>query len=328
MGLSTTPRRVPRLRFRPTVPTDLSECFELLPAWLTLSADERAQLPALWARLLDEPSITSTVMEDLAQPPGRRIQGWGSGLIVPPLWVDRLGLAGAPRSHVIDRIYRALLDGALPLLDDREIGAANAGGQLHFLNLHYTQRASDLSDDYALAVLNIANEAFRVAASGYRLQGLYFESSARDGAMIASAGFPHVPYVNEVEIAALPADRRPMFFGISREQARAGLPGTSVRHAFEHHPPRFRLSLAQRRLLWLALFDESDDALMARLGVSVHGLKKLWRGIYERIEDAAPEFFGFDESERGADKGKRGPEKRRQVLAYVRQRPEELRAWG
>lgn len=53
-------------------------------------------------------------------------------------------------------------------------------------------------------------------------------------------------------------------------------------------------------------------------------LKKLWRGIYERIEDVAPGFFGDEVDE----DGKRGPEKRRQVLAYVRQRPEELRPWS
>jgi hypothetical protein len=83
-------------------------------------------------------------------------------------------------------------------------------------------------------------------------------------------------------------------------------------------------SASQRRLLWFALFDDSDDALMPLLDVSVHGLKKLWRGIYERIEDRMPEFFGDAGS---GDDGKRGPEKRRQVLAYVRQRPEELRPW-
>ncbi len=58
--------------------------------------------------------------------------------------------------------------------------------------------------------------------------------------------------------------------------------------------------------------------------MSPHGLKKLWRGIYERVADSVPDFFGDVPA---ADEGKRGPEKRRQVLAYVRQRPEELRPW-
>ena len=70
------------------------------------------------------------------------------------------------------------------------------------------------------------------------------------------------------------------------------MPGSSARHIFEHQAPRFRFTSSQRRLLGLALYDENDDVLMQRLDVSVHGLKKLWRGIYERIDDVEPEFFG------------------------------------
>jgi hypothetical protein len=317
-------RSAARLRFRPTLAADLAECVELLPAWLPL---ERTRVQSLWAALLQQPAAMSTVMEDLAQPAGRRIQGWGCGLVLPPEWAARLGLDGAtpcPRAPVVPQVYAGLLDGSLALPGDRELGLLNASARVHFLNLHYVQRAADLSDDYALAVLNVANEAFRAAVSGWRLQAMHFESSARDAPMFASAGFPIVPYAARGPWDDGPDDARPLFLGITREQARASLPGTSVRHAFEHQPPRFRLSAAQRRLLWHALFDESDEHLMRLLDVSVHGLKKLWRGIYERIEDAEPDFFG---DAGGDDEGRRGPEKRRQVLAYVRQRPEERRPW-
>src|SRR5205085_433859 len=107
---------------------------------------------------------------------------------------------------------------------------------------------------------------------------------------------------------------RPAFYGLTRDEARHRLPGTPARNCFEHQPPRFRFNATQRRLLWHALFDESDDTLLPLLQVSTHGLKKLWRGIYERVESVAPDFFGDATSD---DDGKRGPEKRRQVLAYV-----------
>jgi len=97
-----------------------------------------------------------------------------------------------------------------------------------------------------------------------------------------------------------------------------------ARHLFESHPPRFRLSVSQRRLLSHALYYEDDEQLADAIAVSAHGLKKSWRGIYERIIDSVPDFFGDATL---SDDGKRGPEKRRQVLAYVRQRPEELRPW-
>ena len=38
------------------------------------------------------------------------------------------------------------------------------------------------------------------------------------------------------------------------------LPGTSVRQAFDHLPTALPLLARMRRLLWLALFDDSDEA--------------------------------------------------------------------
>lgn len=316
-------RHIPRLRFRPTMRRDFPECLELVPEWLVLDERLRRALPDLWLRLLDEPAITTTVMEDLALPAGQRIQGWGWGIVLPEAWAEQRGLTSAPTSYVTRQVYAGLVEGSLALMSDAEIGVVNAGGRYHFMNF-YTQRHSDLSDAYTQSVLTVANEAFRLSATGYNTQAMYFETSERDAPAIVAAGFLQRPYVDERALQGLvPADR-PAFMAVTRNEALAGLPGTSVRHVFEHHPPMFRFSASQRRLLWLALFDESDAHLTDRLQVSVHGLKKLWRGIYERIEDQMPEFFG----EAGGDEdGKRGPEKRRQVLAYVRQRPEELRPW-
>jgi hypothetical protein len=321
--LVLNPSHIPRLRFRPTTQADLRECFELLPAWLGLDAGLRAELPGLWERIIDEPAITTTVMEDMALPPGQRIQGWGYGIALPEDWVQRERLDVQPDAYVVRRLYAGMLDGSFRLLSDAQIGTANAQGRLHYLNV-YSQRRTALDDPYVQSVYNIANEAFRTAVSGYQTQVMYFETSAPEAAAIEAAGFLRCSYADEDELASLPDNARPSFLRITREETRNSLPGTSVRHVFEHHPPLFRFSASQRRLLWLALFDDSDAHLTARLDVSVHGLKKLWRGIYERIEDKMPEFFG---DAAGADDGRRGPEKRRLVLAYVRQRPEELRPW-
>lgn len=315
---------IARLRFRPTYPADLQECFELLPEWLGLDDELRRALPDLWQRILGLPGITTTVMEDLALPAGQRIQGWGHSFVMTEDWIRRERLDSRPSAFVIRRIYAGILDGSFKLMDDSELGNANAQGRYHYINF-YTQRRKDLNDPYVQSVFNIANEAFRVAAGGYNLQAMYFETSAQDAPAIAAAGFQRRLYSDESALEPLSEQARPAFLSVTREEVRASLPGTSVRHVFDHHPPLFRFSASQRRLLWLALFDDSDAHLTERLEISVHGLKKLWRGIYERIEDRMPEFFG---DTAGGDEGKRGPEKRRQVLAYVRQRPEELRPWS
>ena len=323
-SMPATPRRISRLRYRPLTPHDLAECFELLPPWLGIDEGLMSEFRQLWLRLLDEPSMITGLMEDVALAPGSRIRGWGVTIILPIALVRALGLDSGPTANVASRVYAALLDGSFAPMTDREIGVANVRGELTMLILHFSQREHDINDPHVQSVIANANDAFRAFHSGYNPRAIYYESSAQQEAVALAFGFSPHPYADGERVEALSPELRPMLFALTREQAQAQLPGTPARNCFEHQPPLFRFSTSQRCLLWLALFDDSDDALMRALEVSVHGLKKLWRGIYERVEDQAPDFFGDIASD---SDGKRGPEKRRQVLAYVRQRPEELRPW-
>jgi len=314
---------VSQLRLRPFRRHDAQEAVDLIPAWLGLDSKPKEELVALWARLADAPAVVSAVQEDMALPPSQRLQAWGLTLIMPRGWLTPYlpGGSASPAacSQATREVYAELLSGRLPLPTEREIGIANAGEGVVFFALHYSQHASDLSRPYALRNLSAANEGLRVMHAGYKVRAFFMQGPMADEAWILTAGLRrrHAPE------AAASADR-PTLYGLTAEEAAAMMPGQSARVLFEHQAPRFRLSSSQRRLLWLALFDEPDEGLVQDLGVSPHGLKKLWRGIYERIQDVEPEFFG-DADE--AAEGKRGPEKRRRVLAYVRQRLEELRPW-
>jgi hypothetical protein len=316
---------LPRLRSRPLRAHDLSECLNLLPPYLSFDAAARERLARWWVQAVDAPGMITGVMEDMALPPGQRIQGWGVSIVAPPPLVERLDLLGTPSAHLTQRAYRELVDGGVALLDDREVGQLNARGESVLQILHFTLKQVDIADPYAQKVLALANDGFRAFHDGYQWRTMVYESNAASTAFSVQSGFQPTRFADEETLEGLPAEGRPALFMLTREQARRTMPGTPARNAYEWQPPRFRFNAAQRRLLTNALFDENDDALMALLGVSTHGLKKLWRGIYERIDDAEPEFFG---DSGGADEGKRGPEKRRQVLAYVRQRLEELRPWA
>jgi hypothetical protein len=307
---------VPRLRYRKTQRDDLAECMSLLPDWLQLDDATRAALPRLHERIANDAAVYSMVMEDVALPPGRRVQAWGLALALGPDWVARLGLNGTPQPGLARQAYGALLDGSLVPMDDAALGRVNASGELAFLAMHYLMRASDPSDPYFQALISVGNESMRFGMSGHNLNAIHFENSAGADEVMRAAGF-------------LPRDGAGVrdglrLWGMTREEARRTMPGSTARHLFESHPPRFRLSVSQRRLLSHALYYEDDEQLADALAVSAHGLKKSWRGIYERIIDSVPDFFGDATL---SDDGKRGPEKRRQVLAYVRQRPEELRPW-
>lgn len=318
------PARVPRLRHRPLALPDIQECVGLLPPRLGMDARQAQDVAAHWAELVDEPSFNFGVVEDVALPAGARIQATGATLFVPPQWARQL--AQAPRPHVTHRIYQGLRDGSLRPMGDRELGAANAAGELVLVVLHYGQSSYDMADPYVTSLLGAANENFRLFHAGYQVQAVHYETDVAAASFVASAGFLPRTYADGGSAdPSLPPHLQLTLFGLTREQALSSPPGSTARNMFERHVPLFRFSAAQRRLLWLSLFDEGDDALQAKLGVSVHGLKKLWRGIHERIDERMPELFG---EESGGDDGKRGPEKRRQVLAYVRQRLEELQPWN
>jgi hypothetical protein len=310
---------------RPLRLLDLPEALSLLPAQVSTDPAERAAIAAQWPALLkQQPALQSGVMEDLARPLGQRILGWGVSVLLSLAQAHALQLDGEPAVFVARRVYTELRAGRLRLMDDRELGRCNAAGDVVGLVLHFTLPPIDLADPQLHKIVACAQESFRMHHTGIHWRAIYLENSASFVDVHRESGFLPRRYADERKVLGLPEEERPVFMGLTRDEARLRLPGTTLRNCFESEPPRFRFSAMQRRLLWLALFDDADAALMPELGVSVHGLKKLWRGIYERVDLVEPGFFGDDG---GDDEGKRGPEKRRQVLAYVRQRLEELRPW-
>jgi hypothetical protein len=310
------PSHVPRLRYRKSRREDIAECMLMLPDWLQLDEATRAALPGLHERIINDAAVYSMVMEDVALPAGERVQAWGLALALSPAWVTRLQLGGTPQPGLARQVYEALLSGSLVPMDDEALGRVNASGELVFLAMHYLMRVCEFDSPYSRALISIGNESMRFGMSGHNLKAIHFENSVESNEVMRSAGFVPRDAVGVRDGLRL--------WGMTREEAQRTMPGSTARHLFESHPPRFRLSLNQRRLLWHALFDEDDEQLALALAVSEHGLKKLWRGIYERIAESVPDFFGDGTL---TDDGKRGPEKRRQVLAYMRQRPEELRPW-
>lgn len=304
-----------RLHGRVLGHADLAQARALVPDWLPLSARVRSSLPQIWTRLLGQPGFNADVVEDLSRPPGQRLVAMGMALALDERW--RHQLATDPPPNAPARLYEELLDGRLQLLGDRELGIANARGEVAFMVLHYHQVPDDLDNPDTVEILGVAMSLFRQAHSGYRLQHLYQEGMGPQAAYLQSMGFrPRT---------ARGQEGVPELFGLSRDEAARLLPGSPVRDAFQFTPPRFRFSAAERRMLRLAVTQMTDEQIGEELGVSLHGLKKLWRSIHHRALDAMPHLF---EDGGVVEAGTRGPEKRRVLLQYLRQHPEELRPYS
>ena len=95
--------------------------------------------------------------------------------------------------------------------------------------------------------------------------------------------------------------------------------GSLVSQAFIYTAPCFYFKPHEQELLCHALIGYSDDELADPLGVSLAAVRKRWAAIYERVAAIDPDLLP------SAGDGTRGAEKRRDLLAYLRDHPEELR---
>jgi hypothetical protein len=117
--------------------------------------------------------------------------------------------------------------------------------------------------------------------------------------------------------------REPHFAGVTREMEGARF-GLWVGMLFDYRRPKIGLSPSEQRLLVQALSGATDEQLAVGLGASFSTVKNHWRSIYNRAASCLPEVFSSLANEEPHLSG-RGKEKRRLLLAYLREHPEELR---
>jgi DNA-binding CsgD family transcriptional regulator len=91
---------------------------------------------------------------------------------------------------------------------------------------------------------------------------------------------------------------------------------------FNAPAPRFGFAPAEQRVLLRALLGETNREVASELGLSVQTVNKTWESAIRRIEMIAPCLLAAQEPD-----GKRGGEKRRHVLDYLRYHMEELRPY-
>jgi hypothetical protein len=115
----------------------------------------------------------------------------------------------------------------------------------------------------------------------------------------------------------------PHLTGLSRQTASRQV-GSWVGALFLYQPPRLGFSRSEQRLLWAALRGGTDEELSDTLCISQSAVKKAWRAIYTRVTDLMPGVIPSQLSEEALTQD-RGKEKKRRLLAYLREHPEELR---
>jgi hypothetical protein len=222
-----------------------------------------------------------------------------------------------------DIVKRVLGDGS-PLLNDRELQAANTSTGLTCFVWHgYTRDPDTRRPEVQHAVVKAFVEEHR----GYFIQELIAQADSiqmlENGLNTGGRLWNPVrqAYGEEATQSLEELMTTPHLFGFTREHA-ARQPVSWISAIFMYQRPRFGFSLSEQRLLMTALAGGTDQQLADALGVTLSAVKKMWRAIYHR---ASLVLTGVREHQAESDSAVRGREKKQQLLAYLRDHPEELR---
>ncbi|HTD02769.1 hypothetical protein [Undibacterium sp.] len=301
--------------YRPTRPSDVARCAELF-----MQGGSRGTLldEALLIQLVNEHAFVACVFEELAFDGTAKIWGCGFSAFVRPETA-----ALACRGEIPDLVDTLMYAhrGPAPLLLNRiEQARLNAAGQMHLVMLNFA-----IDDSPAAPVMEInavCNKAFLASHSGYGLRTYFMEISdhERKAPMHRQSAL-----AMGCQVAPVREGSTAQVFFLHAEMFNEH-PFHTLRMLFMRQPPRLGLSPAQQDQLALALSGCTDEEIAAELGITWNTVRKRWRAIFQRTDQALPGLLGnCPETDSGAV---RGVEKRRPLLIFLEEHPEELRPWA
>jgi DNA-binding CsgD family transcriptional regulator len=185
-----------------------------------------------------------------------------------------------------------------------------------------------LPPEQVLALREKQNEALHLTLSGYRVKEVLAEQIGEENLQwMLDAGSrlrrDYSDCFGKGNVSEPESSRRPWLVGLTKEEAFAH-PGSSIAGLFIFTAPRFHFSASQQVLLQHALMGETCEKLAVSLCLSPWTVKKRWHAIYERVADIDIELLPPPIAD-GLHATSRGAERRRRLLWYLRQHPEELR---
>jgi hypothetical protein len=316
------------LQWRPMQPNDVAGCAKIIAAHPVIGKRYGAAIKDLrrsWLRLLSSEAMTTGVFEEVDK--GRvTLAGVGVGVFVRDEFIREL--KSTPQFWFGPELAKRALRPDSPVLSDREVREANSGEGLNELvwETLAQQAFAERSEMY-----HLMGRAYIEIHRGYRLKEMITsqaESPQRLQWAIDAGGLCWDPktarYVKSIRKGPEEFSGSPHIVGITRELER-GRPGSWVGTLFDYQPPLLYFSASEQRMLMRCMSNNTgtNSTLARELNVSLPTVKKMWLSIYDRVAASIPEWTAEDPP--SSANSKRGKEKRRRLLAYLRNHPEELR---
>ena len=309
---------------------DIPECVRLVAAHPLLGpryGDAIKDLPGAWRRLLNNEWFSANALFEQTEGTHERVRGVAISVFVTDEFFQEAKTP--PYFWLGPELTQRIAQGRSPLLTEKQVAEANSR---EGLNLVIWQSGVHPDDVKRSEAWQVGVGAFLECHRGFRLNECILQAETPEH-FVGILNVGNILYGNSN--ADDPGSRRldpqqaaiePHLAGLPREVAlkQVGSWGGMV---FRYQPPILGFSRSEQRLLSAALDGGTDEEVSDVLGVSLFGVKKMWREIYVRVTDQLPELIpGQSSGEQSSQV--RGREKRRHLVAYLREHPEELRPYS
>jgi hypothetical protein len=315
------------LRHRPMRTADIDPCVEIVashPVFGPRYRDSIHELRESWCRLVDYGTKTMVVFEELD---GAAVRLLGAAISVFITDAFLRAVKTPPFFWIGPELARRIVQGPSPLLSDKQLREANSSDGLNLLTWDGFLGPEDAKRP---EVYNKVMSVFIEEHRGYLWKEIIgpqpdtverFQGALKTGGMLlnASNGAWETVYPDAPDDIM----KRPYVIGLSRE-IEMRRPGSLAGMLFNYQPPRFAFSASQQNLLLAAFGGRTDEEMSAWLGISSSAVKKAWQAIYDRVAAEMPELFPPNSVEPPVVR-ERTKEKRRRLLTFLRDHPEELR---
>jgi hypothetical protein len=285
-----------------------------------------AHFPAFWKRLHADHAFIATCIEE-HEPGGlSHIVAFGATVFVTDAFMEEARSGCEP--GLLRRLVEQELQGKTPHILRREaIARANAGSGLNTIIIHTAPKLPSPGGEPGYAYRYYLKEAIVWSHRGYRIrEGLQEVWSEIDLEWVQAYMYLRCDYAAYYRrTRALVPTPPPFLYGVTAEETLKNASSLAA-PVFLYTPPRFYFPRGAQEMLSRALDGETDAALAESLHVSLATVKMRWRAIYDRVEQIEPGLFPELAERQG--ESSRGREKRRHILEYVRDHPEELRPFA
>ena len=319
------------LRHRPMRPEDIRECVDIVANHPVIGPRYGAtieHLPEALLRLLQcEAGIAVVVhAEEDGHPP---ICFSGVTAMVQDDFLREMKTP--PHFWVGPELTRRIVRGESPFLTGKQLREGNSRGGLNLvcwescMRPEYEGHGEVLRYMMSGFIQNTRGYLWKEVISSQSWSAEHLDFILKTGGHLwdpHAGGYTPTLTTDPSEIVS-----KPHVLGITRDlelKRQGDWTGSWVGALFDYHPPILGFNRSEQRLLSHALSGATDEHLAEILETSLPAVKKMWVSIYHRVEDCLPELVP-DPLQSELPASGRGREKRRSLLAYLREHPEELR---